>query len=57
MTNYVLINNTISSDIVRVLIVTIGHTSCTRELVWYLTKKHTVFRVLIKVAEKRVIIR
>ena len=40
-----------------VLIVSIGHALCTRELVWYLTKKHTVFRVIIKVTEKLVIIR
>ena len=57
MTNYVPINNTISRDIVAVLIVSIGHALCTRELVWYLTKKHTVFRVIIKVTEKLVIIR
>ena len=31
--------------------------SLTREFVPYLTKKHTVFRVIIKVAEKLVIIR
>ena len=58
MTNYVPINNTISRDIsCAVLIVSIGHALCTRELPWYLTKKHTVFRVIIKVTEKLVIIR
>ena len=57
MTNYVPINNTISRDIVRCFIVSIGHASYTRELVWYLTKKHTVFRVIIKVTEKLVIVR
>ena len=57
MTNYVPINNTILRDIVRVLIVSIGHASYTRELVWNLTIKHTVFRVIIKVTEKLVIIR
>ena len=56
MTNYVPINNTIFRDIVR-LLVSIGHASYTRELVWYLTKKHTVFRVIIKVTEKLVVIR
>ena len=40
-----------------VLIVSIGHASCTRELGWYLTKKHTVFRDIIKVTEKLVTIR
>ena len=56
MTNYVPINNTILRDIVRCYIVSIGHASCTRELVWYLTKKHTVFRVIIKVTEKMILI-
>ena len=40
-----------------VLIVSTGHALCTRELVLYLTKKHTVFRVIIKVTEKLVISR
>ena len=56
MTNYVPINNTISRDIVR----------CFNSQYWsrfmnkrvglvYLTKKPTVFRVIIKVTEKLVI--
>ena len=57
MTNYVPINNTIFRDIVRCLNISIGHALCTRELVWYLTKKSTVFRVIIKVTEKLVRIR
>ena len=56
MTNYVPINNTILSDIV-LSFNSIVQASCTSELVWYLTKKHTVFRVIIKVTEKLVIIR
>ena len=52
MTNYVPINNNISRDIVSCFNSQyIGHALCTRELVWYLTKKHTVFRVIIKVTE------
>ena len=57
MTNYVPINNTISRDIATDIQLEVGHALCTRELVWYLTKKHTVFRVIIKVTEKLVIIR
>ena len=41
-------------------IVSIGHASCTlsnKRVGRYLTKKHTVFRVIIKVTEKVVIIR
>ena len=37
--------------------VTLHAHGLTRELVWYLTKKHTVFRVKIKATEKLVIIR
>ena len=59
MTNYVPIKKTtpFRSISCAVLIVSIGHALCTRELVWYLTKKHTVFRVIIKVTENLVIIR
>ena len=57
MINYVPVNNTIFAISCAVLIVSIGHASYTRELVWYLSKKHTVFRVIIKVTEKLVIIR
>ena len=37
--------------------VTLHAHGLTRELVWYLTKKHTVFRDIIKATEKLVIIR
>ena len=51
MTNYVPINNTILRDIVRCFNSQYWSASYTRELVWYLTKKHTVFRDIIKVTE------
>ena len=45
MTNYVSINNTILRDIVRCFNSQyIDHASCTRELVWYLTKKTHCFQ-------------
>ena len=59
MTNYVPINNTIFRDIVRCLNSQYWSRfmHIVRELVWYLTKKSTVLRVIIKVTEKLVIIR
>ena len=52
MPNYVPINNTISRDIVSCFNSQYWSQLCTRELVCYLTKKHTVVRVIIKVTEK-----
>ena len=57
MTNYVPINNTILRDIVRCFNSQYWSRFMKRELVWYLTKKHTVFRVIMKITEKLVIIR
>ena len=57
MTNYAPINNTILRHIVPRFNSQYWSRFMNKVLVWYLTKKHTVFRVIIKVTEKLVIIR
>ena len=57
MTNYVPINNTILRDIVRCFNSQYWSRSMNKRVGLVFDEKHTVFRVIIKVTEKLVIIR